>query len=1508
MSKPLPKKRIELARALKCLIILVLLSFGGNYADARLFIDADEGDGHPGADAAEEIETAGICGSALASMIYENLRKYCDDIFINLMLGRRERAGMGGINSNNPIIQTLGLAIMRLIVPLFMLIITLTGGYYVWGAVSPSIRAQVKGQLLKLLVGLVAAGFSFSIFDMLIELNNWMVLEILNTPIGTGGDIVGENWDPMCNGLIENAGPGMTYAAGIIGVIAWLTIGIGLSLIIPIICGIIAMVLLPYLVLSIRWVACLIFGAILPFTIFLQAFEVTKGLGTKLMKQTLTWIFLPLPMAVMILISNALAQGASAWTPHHAFGSLAAFVLIGIVPMMAAGMMGAAGGLGIWVGQTSGRSDMVFMGYVMQGHSAQAFTQAAFHAQRMDNRGQSHRDTAAGYKTGGGVPVSADTGQPALKTGSAYYEALKEANQGQGSASPPPRVYGNRQYGDGGGGMSGIDEQGIGISEMIKRAFFGRPVEAGKSVSEMSSQQYRGLMAAASWKKGGIGGALGAGWHTGMAVASNWKKLMIPAGFMLRGIIRHSIDGTGIGKSLTNVSNKMTGYWDTDHATGKQIFNYGWQSSRGIMAGLSEASGNLYRSHDGKGVPPMMKAALIGASIPLAMYALPIGAGVGLSVVGIAAVGGAVGARLFRPRGEANQANQNLRKMAHEKMKANKKIGKDDVWSNMSDGQRAAYGYKPGMTGEELDNAKTRAHQDFMWSQLSDEQKKAYKEKTYTRDDVWDDMSDAQRHNYNPSGNPDDPGIGEAKKKAREDFLKGELIPEKLPGYMRGSESKSQYEDERYQTARKYAAADINSGVIKPEGLAESAGVKSNFDGLDKKTRDIYKNPMEEKLSEDVGKSKKALDKANKEKSENEKESREKYEESTDKIKDADGRDKGWDMLTSDEKKTRGYDEKSHNTEIDKARKGYENAKYVRDLTRNSQTENWLAAEQYFSGLSVNERDEAIKKAREELGAERPSGIISDKDAFDRAVANKYKEKMESVNLIFDPEKERRHNQAVVDLTDRDTWIEEMKFTATINRENLGLTGYQKTLLDQSNDSGKTEAQKDQAFSRFTESLSKEQRNRLFDETAKNLKQDVKDSIGDENKQNKWKAAIAMAATDYTNNVIMRQMKREKQEPGASGLTRQQEYRKDVIMSNIKDAETKYTPEQRQRMAYAISGGRTGLFEHLSDKERQKLAIALETGKISRKTGEARGKIVHDDVESFVKNEKSIRENEGTGLTWTGAILGMGDKKGDVEGGYSYVYGAKNVENDLNRANDWKIDGNRIEGADNSAYFFERDGVYKADDSWGKNMRRLSEGEASAARKWAGQNHDKTVDGVAIRPHPDTNPDVSDRSMENVMTGDSGSELRKLSIWDERRDDYSLEKIESQREKVGEIIWSNMSEKDRNQFGGGANMSESENRRAMHRATDYFMDEDRRMRAVRDDLDSDKGWSVKRGPISTSTGRLPQIVGNDGSSYTQRDSSGPDRYTHEKDGESRKLTWGEARVVDEYLKNRKVDE
>ena len=245
---------------------------------------------------------------------------------------------------------------IELLMPLYIVALILTGFYLFFITGSPQGRARAKAMLLKLFISMTLVMAAPTLFGFLLDISAMLVNWVLN--------MVVIDFSPWI----------LLFATTKVGLI-WLLI---LALIL----------ILVQFVFIIRYIFLFIMGAMFPIIIFLFFFELTRGIGKKLMRYTLATIFVPAIQAFFLMFS--LTAITTIGSPIAVGGflakmaiSLGGFVLMLAAPLMALELLKWVGGMFAYaafsqMGKHHMRaSGLFFLGGLMQGEGASAISMAA---------------------------------------------------------------------------------------------------------------------------------------------------------------------------------------------------------------------------------------------------------------------------------------------------------------------------------------------------------------------------------------------------------------------------------------------------------------------------------------------------------------------------------------------------------------------------------------------------------------------------------------------------------------------------------------------------------------------------------------------------------------------------------------------------------------------------------------------------------------------------------------------------------------------------------------------------------------------------------------------------------------------------------------------------------------------------------------------------------------------------------------------------------------------------
>ncbi|MBD3261566.1 MAG: hypothetical protein GF334_07790, partial [Candidatus Altiarchaeales archaeon] len=520
------------------------------------------------------------------------------------------------IDHEHPVIRILATKLLTVLVPLFEILVLITGIYYVWGAFSPQARSKARDQLIRLVAGMLACSLSLYIFDIMMHLSVWATRAVLSKDATLFNPI-----DVIFPALI------VTLAASLIPIVIYIItlivtggasfpgVALLLAFFIPIV--------LPFFVIIIRYAVMLFFGAIFPLTLFLMSFDFTKGLGTKILVMTVNWMMVPFVMAVIINLIVFLSQDS--FLAIDRLVQVAAFLLMGVAPLMMMQLMSVAGGLMINAGRATANPRMVFLGYYMMGYGSQSFIQTAQMAQLMDSRAQGQRTVAKDYEQAADKGIDhAGAAPPAPRRGLSRAALKADGYTGWGAAVE----FGKRLV---------FDRKDSSSSDEYK--------SHGQMLRERASKDWSGSRGVVG--KSFAGGKIVA-YSLGSLAGSAYIQSLRASGVMLRGVSRQfTVKGTQSQQSLTRMANRLTGYWERDSA-GQARFNYGYGRFTSTGKSLSKydklakegaGPGAVPRTHFkgiSRGVAVATGLSLAGVFLTPAMIPVVAGVALGATVAGSA--------------------------------------------------------------------------------------------------------------------------------------------------------------------------------------------------------------------------------------------------------------------------------------------------------------------------------------------------------------------------------------------------------------------------------------------------------------------------------------------------------------------------------------------------------------------------------------------------------------------------------------------------------------------------------------------------------------------------------------------------------------------------------------------------------------------------------------------------------------------------------------------------------
>ncbi|MBD3261655.1 MAG: hypothetical protein GF334_08250, partial [Candidatus Altiarchaeales archaeon] len=249
-------------------------------------------------------------------------------------------------------------AICVIIVPLVEFAILYSALRVLFASVSPGERHIAKNQLVKLLLACLLIPISPYILQLLIDLAHGATNLFLANSINDMG-VSSAPWDfASVGGYV-----GMTYIKMFMIPLVFLT------------------AVAAVIVLLIRMAILHFYAALLPLTILLYLFDLTRGFGKNFLKSTIAWVFTPMLMAIWMLLALAVYPGAEGGLSLGltAFFLIAFNLLIVASPLMFIGIMEMVGNTVTAAGQMTGGAAgvaMVAAGETMKMKGPQAIMSA----------------------------------------------------------------------------------------------------------------------------------------------------------------------------------------------------------------------------------------------------------------------------------------------------------------------------------------------------------------------------------------------------------------------------------------------------------------------------------------------------------------------------------------------------------------------------------------------------------------------------------------------------------------------------------------------------------------------------------------------------------------------------------------------------------------------------------------------------------------------------------------------------------------------------------------------------------------------------------------------------------------------------------------------------------------------------------------------------------------------------------------------------------------------------
>lgn len=290
--------------------------------------------------------------------------------------------------------RSITIVILKVLVVPYQILILLTGIYITYVSIIPRKRAFAKNYLLRLIVGLVLTTLSPVIYQVILEMEHFLLFELIRSGTTTGAGscatVAGCPAGPDCViNCMDKIGKLLTFL--MTALFVW-----------PLTCtiGILALIIIvfTFAVVWSRFVIVAAFGVIFPATVFLYMWNYTAGIGRKLMKYTFMWIFMPIVQALFLVVM--VESAANLKTMQAGFLTLGGFLGVLLSPLIMTGMLKVAGGVTALAGSKFQSPLLTGAGHLMYGMGPGALASAG--SQAAYRRAARKEDGGSGGGSGSG--------------------------------------------------------------------------------------------------------------------------------------------------------------------------------------------------------------------------------------------------------------------------------------------------------------------------------------------------------------------------------------------------------------------------------------------------------------------------------------------------------------------------------------------------------------------------------------------------------------------------------------------------------------------------------------------------------------------------------------------------------------------------------------------------------------------------------------------------------------------------------------------------------------------------------------------------------------------------------------------------------------------------------------------------------------------------------------------------------------------------------------------------
>jgi hypothetical protein len=170
---------------------------------------------------------------------------------------------------------------MDILVPLYVIALMFTAGYFVVKSTNPRGRARAKMMLFKLLFSMFLVSLSPMIFQFLLDLQSMITEMILKEGISVS------DAERIRSNFTVGAAGALCLMIFILYKIGWVAVCVSI----------------------LRYILLVLFAVLFPLLLFLYFFDLTRGWGRKYIKMTITWIFTPVVQAFFLVLAFRSLEG-----------------------------------------------------------------------------------------------------------------------------------------------------------------------------------------------------------------------------------------------------------------------------------------------------------------------------------------------------------------------------------------------------------------------------------------------------------------------------------------------------------------------------------------------------------------------------------------------------------------------------------------------------------------------------------------------------------------------------------------------------------------------------------------------------------------------------------------------------------------------------------------------------------------------------------------------------------------------------------------------------------------------------------------------------------------------------------------------------------------------------------------------------------------------------------------------------------------------------------------------